>query len=1627
MGVVFSTYHSIDVAKNAIDGEFDLVLCDEAHRTTGAEDKGSASYFTKVHDDGSVKAKKRLYMTATPRVYGEAVKNRVEVYSMDDEDTYGKEMHNYSFDAAVDDKQLSDFKVRIPVIPGEDLATYTNESIDGEDGTVDERVLLAAVWHGFNYNGEEKRPLLQRVISFSNKIRASKQFAGVYGGDARTQDEDRYEKRILENEDDDRVREDRSFGNTVKKYEAVSNHKTGNTVSVRHMDGTMRASIRNNKMRWLKDSDQDQGECRILSNARCLSEGVDVPALDAVIFLQPRKSKTDVIQSVGRVMRKSPGKEYGYVILPVVIPTGMTFEQSLHDNRAWKTVWQVLSALRSHNPNFANEINRVNLDRSPGGGPAKLENVEIVWMGSHHRMEPEHEMFGRLVTRMVEKVGDRTYFEDRARQLGEKASEIRDRIKTTYETGGHPSVAGAVDSLCMGLRSIINHTINEAGTINVLAQHHALSQVFDTLFPEEFRSANPVAAALDDSIGKIGMRGELEDFEGFYGEVRREAGKFQSRGGKQEYIRKIYGNFLLGFDKKKQESEGVVYTPGEVIDFIIHSVEHVLREEFGTGFNDRRVKVFDPFTGTGSFVTGLLESGLITRENLPRKYSNDMWANEINLLAYYVASVNIESVFEKVSGKGMHVPFRNINYTDTLNHNPRYRLDERHRYRKGKLHGRVEKIVENIKRHNYSHIHVIFGNPPYSAGQSDFNDQNQNVEYPVIDDRIKKTYLEKLNNSNQKIGNVNSIYDSYIRSIHWASDRIGNSGVIGFVTNAGFLRADAAAGMRACLREEFSGVWVFDLRGNQRTQGEISKKEGGKIFGSGSRTPVAITILVKNPDRMKKDKKGRPRGTIRYKDIGDYHSREEKIRIISDAKSVQGITGWKTIRPDKHHDWLDQRGGGFAKYLPMGSKEAKAGRGDAVFGVYFSGVKTQRDAWAYNSSEPELSRNMKKHIDYCNQQDWDDPEIDPKKAKWDEELSKKLKKAGRQKFEKSKIRRSLYRPFFRQFLYFDKMFNVRQYLIPKFFPRNDSENMVICVPHKGRSGMFSTLVTDVTPDLHVIEQSQCFPLYTYDGGEKRYNITDHALHSYRKHYGDDSIKKIDIFHYVYGLLHHPGYRKKFASNLSRELPHIPMAPDFRAFSRTGRELADLHLSWETCERHNLGTPKHNPKKFSKLSFGRTTVEKDGKKNHHADPLVLLADGDIVFDNLPDVKYTVNGRAPVARAVDRYELLKDKGSGITNDATGVDLVPLIERLVHVGVESDRLISGLPEEFEPEGWEPRKVGLDAHMGVAQVLSSVIPTPCCTIRSSGTKSTPMKTGTGRVARQPPSHTLLCLCVGPLAMTKSKTMLTVLLAVSLAAVGGGSSHAVSDDSPPPVSKQGQIGSPTPETSSITSSTYVPPDVVSYEKAIHVDRWGTANTVEMPTVCWYDVNDTCPDLWIGSLFYDMGDLLYFYMNQDWNASVANSGGFEIFDSETGNSIYRNSYLSGASHEVYVRLSGELFEPKCYDIAVWYGPVTEIQKRFCIAVEPDSPPAPTVGVSGKVYTDANGNGKLDPGETGLSDMTVVAYSYADLDTRKATTDANGDYSFGLPPGGYMVQVEGTNAIAYGTIIDGTISEQNLGL
>ncbi len=1278
LNVIFSTYHSVEVVQKALDGrEIDVVFCDEAHRTAGVDEPGFESYYTRIHYDRNIRAAKRLYVTATPRIYTERIKGKAEqlekiTISMDDESIYGPEFHNLSFyDAVHKYKALCDFKVRVAVMDGNTMDRLVQKAQAGDEAIMplDEKTLMASVWHAIRHPGaDDSKGMLQRVIMFCDMINSSKIVAGEqinYRKDIR-EDPEQFEKTR-------EIDKQRSFENVVKHVQKVMGNKDGTKPETKHVDGGDSAQARRGRLEWLKTSEDDPHVCRILSNARCLSEGVDVPALDGVVFMNPRRSVVDVVQAVGRVMRQSDGKEYGYVILPVAIPAGVDIGQALDDSKHFKVVWQVLNALRSHDPNLASEINKLVLTESHTD--SEVTNRIIIRHAYSHGLRsaemPEPKMINGITSKIIQKVGDINYYDKYGEKLGTAANTIEARIQNRIKTNTRAKIE--VEKIHADLKEMVGDAVTFNATVQIIAQHIVLSRVFDQLFSGQFTAHNPIAKVLDVVTKKIGMQEELRDLAGFYEDVHYELDRIETREERQNFIKKIYGNFFESADKKGAERHGIVYTPIEVIDFIINSVDVLLRKHFGVRFNDRAVKVLDPFAGTGTFLTRLLESGLID-DNLYEKYEKDLFADELILLAYYIATVNIETTYSSLRRGGRYVPFKGISYTDTLRINPQYREKARHRHEQSMIDSQFRAAHERIRQQRGSHVHVIMGNPPYSAGQSNYNDENQNIDYPESNTRIKDTYMKRSNTANKV-----SLYDSYIRALRWASDRIGDSGIIAIITNSRFLRSDAGSGIRASLAEEFNEIWCFDLRGDQRTHGETSRQEGGKIFGSGSRAAVAITFLVKNPKKKS--------CVIRYKDIGDCLSREQKLEIVNDARAINGVERWTIIKPDKYHDWLEQRGDSFTKYTPIGTKAAKLGKDNRViFRMYSAGIKTHRDEWAYNSSTKELTKNMKRHINYCNSQNLDKPIIDHKRAKWTGTLSERLRRS-KPSFAEDKIRIALRKPFFKQHLYFDRVYNESQYQIPRFFPNNNTKNPTICVPYKFR-GELSVFITNNTPDLHIIAANQCFPLYIYDNGTKKENITDQILFEYRKHYNDIRITKNDIFYYVYAFLHHPNYKEKFANNLTRELPRIPMAPDFATFRNVGKALSDLHLNFETCERHNLGKPKLNPAEFTRLSFGR----KRSKENH----TIIRVNGAVLFDKIPETTYRVDGRTPLEWIKDRYKKeIHDEKEIVNDPCTGTDIVAVIERAVHVGLESERIINTLPKEFEPSPeWEPSSDGLDKY---------------------------------------------------------------------------------------------------------------------------------------------------------------------------------------------------------------------------------------------------------------------------------------------------------------------------------------------
>lgn len=1357
MTVVFSTYQSIQAVADAQKAglpEFDLIICDEAHRTTGVTLSGEdESHFVKVHDASFIKAKKRLYMTATPRVYGDEAKMKAgqadaELCSMDDTALFGEEFHRLGFGEAVSKNLLSDYKVLVLAVDEKYVNKAFQRQIADANNEIDldDAVRITGCWNGLAKRFDQATASaaaadlqgdvlhMRRAVAFSRSIKDSKAFVEKFA-------------QIVA-----------AYRETHPDAENLLHCETD------HVDGTFDALKRNARLDWLKAS-APENTCRILSNARCLSEGVDVPALDAVLFLNPRKSIIDVVQSVGRVMRRAEGKKYGYIILPIGIPADVPAEEALKDNEKYKVVWQVLQALRAHDDRFNATVNHIELNKqrpdqiqiigiggddpnapgdakSDGDGQMKAREVQGAFAFPHLE-----EWKDAIYAKIVLKCGDRRYWESWAKDVAVIAERHTDRIRALLESGDARHKQAFADFLA-GLRDNINPSISADDAIEMLSQHLITRPVFDALFENyAFTQHNPVSKAMQTMLETLHDRAlekETAALEKFYAGVRQRASGIDNAEGRQRVVIELYDKFFRTAFPKMAERLGIVYTPVEVVDFIIRSVEDVLQHEFKSSLGAKDVHVIDPFTGTGTFIVRLLQSGLIGKDDLLRKYQHELHANEIVLLAYYIAAINIEETFhglmknsvaafgrkphESVSQDlrrstetplrpNSYIPFEGIVLTDT------FQLSET----KGELEEKM--FPENnrrVKRQKQSPIRVVIGNPPYSAGQGDANANNKNLKYPILDERIRTTYAERSTATLK-----NSLYDSYVRALRWASDRINGKGIVGFVTNGSFIDSNAMDGLRASLTDEFTGIYVFNLRGNQRTSGETSRMEGGKIFGSGSRAGIAISLFIKNPDKHGKCE-------LHYHDIGDYHSREEKLAIIRAIQSLNGLhreRKWARIEPNDSHDWINQRDPVFELFTSLGDK--KDAQTKLVFEDFTHGLMTTRDNWCYNFSESALLANMRRMVDFYNEQVSGFARIsvgtpktellalaekfadnDLKKISWSRSLKNDLSRGVRHELEMDCLRLGAYRPFCTSTVYYSKQFNELLGQIRRIFPNENTANIVICATGVGATKDFSCVATNLIPDRELISKCQCFPLYLYekdepqeakageekkmrqveafakeqegelvDGYRRRSAITDAILADFRAAY-EARVTKEDIFYYVYGVLHSPEYRTRFASDLKKMLPRLPFTretADFWRFSQAGRDLAQWHLNYETVEpwpvQEFANELLSDPAKdflVQKMTFGRKDKQVDKTTIHYNARITLTGIPLEAYD------YVVNGKPALEWIMERYQITVDKDSGIRNDPNDWArehhqpryILDLLKRIVRVSLETMKIVNALP---------------------------------------------------------------------------------------------------------------------------------------------------------------------------------------------------------------------------------------------------------------------------------------------------------------------------------------------------------------
>ena len=1309
--VVFSTYQSIDViskAQKKLGNIFDLIVCDEAHRTTGVTLAGEdESAFVKVHDKNFLKAKKRLYMTATPRLFSDDSKNRADINdavlcSMDDENLYGKEIHRLGFGKAVEEGLLADYKVLVLTLSDQDISPSVQKMVADDEYSInsdDASKLIGCISAlskqivGDEGVVKETDPLpMKRAVAFCQKISVSKEITNNFNAVS--------EKYIADLPED--------------KQEKILN------VASRHIDGTMNATARDNLLGWLKD---ESDECRILTNVRCLSEGVDVPSLDAVMFLSARNSQIDVVQSVGRVMRLSEGKKYGYIIIPVIIPSDIPPEKALDDNTRFKVVWTVLNALRAHDDRFNATINKIELNKKKpvnilvgrpdisfdkNGNPVSIDGGKLDrTIQTQFRLQYE-ELQGVVFARMVNKVGDRLYWDQWAKSVAEIAEKQIGRLHNLVED---EDVKDTFKEFLSGLRQNINPEITREQAIEMLSQHMITKPVFEAIFENySFAEHNPISKSMQrmiDLLEAMAIEKDTHTLDRFYESVKMRVSNIDNADGKQHVIVELYDKFFKIAFPKMVAQLGIVYTPVEVVDFIVHSVDDVLRREFNRSLTDENVHILDPFTGTGTFITRLMQSGLIKPEDFKRKYMSEIHANELVLLAYYIAAVNIENTYHDLMPDTQeYQSFDGICLTDTFQLNEFIQGD----FNRPNF---FPKNSERVGAQQKSPITVIMSNPPYSAGQTSANDNAKNMSYPKLEKRIADTYAKETNASNK-----NKVYDAYIKAFRWSSDRLNKDpgGIICFISSAGWVDGNSMDGLRKCLEKEFNSIYIFNLRGNQRTSGELSKKEGGKIFGSGSRAPISITLLVKNSNKDTKN------ATIYYHDIGDYLDRDEKLSIIKKFGTVDNSEiDWEIITPNKEGDWINQRHTAFDNIIPIAPQNKFDEKTHSFFITYSLGLNSGRAAWVYNSSIPRVMENMTSMSNFYNQQvtifqndlkknhNLNFNQIkdnNPKKIKWARGLEYNAIKFNKAIFEKNNIVMSYYRPFCKQHLYYDKMFIEMIYQIPKLFPSPQLKNFVICVSGVGVTKEFTSLITDKIPELELVGKSQCFPLYYYeeignkrvknttqtiletDESEpfnkyiKRDGISDFILEKAKKQYAESGLTKEDIFYYVYGILHSPNYRKTFSNDLKKMLPRIPLVDnisDFWNFCKAGRKLAELHLNYEN------GTPHSNVKvtgigseyfRISKMKFPK----KDQKDT-------IIYNSKITISGIPDkaYKYIVNGKSAIEWIMERYQITTDSDSGITNDpndwAQEVGnpryILDLLLSVINLSVQTVDIVDGLPD--------------------------------------------------------------------------------------------------------------------------------------------------------------------------------------------------------------------------------------------------------------------------------------------------------------------------------------------------------------
>ena len=855
-------------------------------------------------------------------------------------------------------------------------------------------------------------------------------------------------------------------------------------------------------------------------------------------------------------------------------------------------------------------------------------------------------------------------FKDRVPALGNGLAELIEK-----ERGANREFTAAFAAFHEKCRQSINPNLSEAAVEEMLIQHLLTERIFRTVFSNpDFVHRNVIAREIETVITALMShafnRDEfLKSLDPFYVAIERTAATIDDFSQKQGFLNTVYEQFFQGFSVEVADTHGVVYTPQPIVDFMVRSVEEILGSEFNRSLSDSGVHIIDPFVGTGNFIVRTMRE--IRPTALEDKYQSELHCNEVMLLPYYIASMNIEHEFYEATGD--YQPFEGICLVDTFDlaedrQLPLFAPDNTRR----------------VEAQKETPMFVVIGNPPYNVGQVNENDNNKNREYPTMDEKVAETYAK-----DSKATLKNQLSDPYVKAIWWASDRIKDEGVVAFVTNNSFLDGVAFDGMRKHLSDDFDAIYILDLSGNVRKNPKLSGTTHN-VFGI--QVGVSINFFVKRRDNKN------TQAEIFYARVDEIWRKEDKYRYLDSKKHCQNVE-WKSITPDRRYTWLTEGlHAEFETFIPIGTKEAKAEKGEAmevIFQTYSNGVKTNRDAWAYNFNRNALIENISRMIDTYNAEvdrwkrrenqaeNLDDFVVsDETKIKWSGDLKLKLKSGTITDFSQGKVRVSLYRPFTESNLYFDRVMNNRVYVFPSIFPtpETEQENRVICVSGIGSNKPFHTLIVETIPCLDSLEKTQCFPFYIYDedGTNRRENITDWALARFRAHYRDDAIGKWDIFHYVYALLHHSNYRERYQANLKRDLPRLPYTPDFWAFARAGQRLGEIHVGYEDVPEYPLRFIENREVPID-WRVEKMKLSKDKTQLVYNDFLTLEGIPAKAFD------YRLGNRSALEWVIDQYRVKTDKRSGIVNDPNRADdpryIVKLIGKVIAVSLETVDIVEDI----------------------------------------------------------------------------------------------------------------------------------------------------------------------------------------------------------------------------------------------------------------------------------------------------------------------------------------------------------------